>query len=489
MCDLCAAEVDEEPREHPRFALARRAVMRNRVVTLPVLSIILLAGCATGTAQRGASSTAGAVDPDAGTWRTWVLGSGGDLRLPPPPDAQATAAELQQVRALAAQRDAAWLEKIRRWDFWSPAHPWNDVLTDISAANPIPGGAGIRAFAMMNVALHDALVAAWDSKYTHKRRRPAEIDGGPAAGIAVPRNPSYPCEHSVAAGAAAAVIAHIYPKQADQVSVLAEEAARSRILAGAAFPSDTKAGLDLGRMVAARVIAHMKIEGGKWTGTVPTGPGLWTGTNPVGVDEVQWRRLVLTSPSQFRPGPPPAPESRERAAELAEVKSFKRTPFTNSKVSYWQFGQQGQPGVLFRLSEEVGRRLAEDGLHASAPRAARAYALVHVAHYEGWIASQDAKFHFWTARPNQFDSTITTVVPTPPFPTYPSNAATLVMAPTVVLSYLFPRETQRYQAWAKEFGESRLWAGIHFRSDLTSGWEIGRRVGEAVVERAKRDGA
>lgn len=81
------------------------------------------------------------------------------------------------------------------------------------------------------------------------------------------------------------------------------------------------------------------------------------------------------------------------------------------------------------------------------------------------------------------------MIPTPPFPTYPSNAATLVTAPTVVLSYLFPRETSRYQSWAKEFSESRLWAGIHFRSDLTSGQQIGRQVGEAVVARAKGDGA
>jgi membrane-associated phospholipid phosphatase len=463
--------------------------MRHRLVSLPILSIVLLAACATSTAPPGASSTAGGIDPGAGQWRTWVLASGRDLRLPPPPDAQATAAELQQVRSLGAQRDAAALTRIRRWDFWSPAHQWNDVLIDLSAANPIPGGSGIRAFAMMNVALHDALVAAWDSKYAHGRRRPSEVEGGPAAVVAVPRSPSYPCEHSVAAGAAAAVIAHIYPKDADRIAALAEEAARSRVLAGVAFPSDTKAGLELGRAVAARVITRMKIEGGKWTGTVPTGPGLWTGSNPVGVDEVQWTRLVLTSPSQFRPGPPPAPDSAARAAELAEVKNFKRTPFTNSKVSYWQFGQQGQPGLIFRLSDEVGRRLAEDGLQASAPRAARAYALVHVAHYEGWIASQDAKFHYWTARPNQFDPTLVTVIPTPPFPTYPSNAATLVMAPTVVLSYLFPREAPRYEAWAKEFGESRLWAGIHFRSDLTSGWDIGRRVGEAVVDRARRDGA
>ena len=197
--------------------------------------------------------------------------------------------------------------------------------------------------------------------------------------------------------------------------------------------------------------------------------------------------FVLKSPSQFRPGPPPAHDSPERAAELAEVKNFKRTPFTNSKVSYWQFGQQGQPGVTFRLSEEVGRRLAEDG-NVSAPRAARAYALVHVAQYEGWIASQDAKFHYWAARPNQFDTALTTVIPTPPFPTYPSNAATLVKAPAVVLTYLFPRERERYDGWVQEFGESRLWAGIHFRSDLTSGWEIGRNVGEAVVARAKADG-
>ena len=145
--------------------------------------------------------------------------------------------------------------------------------------------------------------------------------------------------------------------------------------------------------------------------------------------------------------------------------------------------------MLFRLSDEVGRRLAEDGAHASAPRAARAYALVHVAPYEGWIASQDAKFHYWTGRPIHFDPALTTVIPTPPFPTYPSNAATLVKAPVVVLSYLFPREKTRYDEWAREFGESRLWAGIHFRSDITSGWEIGRQVGEAVVARARSDGS
>jgi len=176
-----------------------------------------------------------------------------------------------------------------------------------------------------------------------------------------------------------------------------------------------------------------------------------------------------TRSDQFRPGPPPAPDSAERAAELAELKSFKRTPLTNSKALYWQFNQYGGPGLLYRLGDEVGRRLAEAGLDRIPPRrAARAYALVHVAHYDAYVASQDAKFHYWTARPNQFDPTLTTVVPTPNFPSYPSNAATVGMAAAHVLGQLFPREASRYTSWADE---------------------LGRRVGMAVSERARRDGA
>ena len=91
--------------------------MRNRVVPLSALSVLLFAACATSMTPRATSPGAGAVDPGAGAWRTWVPGSTKDLRLPPPPDAQATAAELQQVRALAGQRDAAALVRIRRWDF------------------------------------------------------------------------------------------------------------------------------------------------------------------------------------------------------------------------------------------------------------------------------------------------------------------------------------------------------------------------------------
>jgi membrane-associated phospholipid phosphatase len=441
----------------------------------------------TGALAQGTAVTA--IDPGAGSWRTWVLGAGRELRLAPPPDERATAAELGEIRALADQRDAAALERIRYWEALSPSHRWNELLTDLGVRDNTPTGAGFRSFAMLNVALHDAMIAAWDSKYAHRRPRPGALDARLAPAIATPPSPSYPCERAVAAGAGAAVLAHLFPKDAARLAAAAEEAARSRVQAGVAFPSDARAGLELGRAVAARVIDHMKLDGQKWTGTVPVGPGLWKGANPAGIDAVRWRTFLLTSPGQFRAPAPPAADSPERAAELAEVRSFTRTPLTSSRAFYWQFGGWGQAGPHYLFSRELAVRLHEAGLDASAPRAARAYALVHLATYEAFIASQESKFHYWTARPGHFDPAITTLFPTPNFPTYPSNAAAVGMAPMLVLGYLFPREAARYEGWAREFGDSRIWSGIHFRSDVESGYEMGRRVAALVVDRARRDGA
>src|SRR5207247_4517830 len=168
--------------------------------------------------------------------------------------AQATATYLQDLRTLAEQRDAATLERIRYWDFWSPAHRWNELLTDTRVAQNLFSPHGLRAFAMLNVAIYDALIAAWDSKYAYNRRRPGEAAPRLATALPTPRSPSYPCEHSVAAGAGSAVLGHLFPKEAQRFTEAAEEESRSRVLAGVVYPSDARAGLELGQAVAARVI-------------------------------------------------------------------------------------------------------------------------------------------------------------------------------------------------------------------------------------------
>ena len=50
-----------------------------------------------------------------------------------------------------------------------------------------------------------------------------------------------------------------------------------------------------------------------------------------------------------------------------------------------------------------------------------------------------------------------------------------------VLGHLFPRDAAVFEALAEESSESRLWAGIHFRSDLAAGRALGRAVAERVL--------
>jgi hypothetical protein len=243
-----------------------------------------------------------AIEPRAGRWHPWVLTSGQALRLPPPPDERSTAVELRELKRLMAGDDAEKLERIRYWDFGSSAHRWHEMLTDMGVRDDVGSTAGIRAFPLLNVAIHDALVAAWDSKYTYNRRRPSEDSGLLAPEVSIPRSPSYPCEHAVTAGAAAAVLAHLFPADAQRFAGAAHEAAWSRVMAGAVYPSDARAGLDLGRAVAAHVLEYAKThDAAGWAGlahvflregsrsTLESGDlGVWAGAHFQGDVEASW---------------------------------------------------------------------------------------------------------------------------------------------------------------------------------------------------------
>jgi membrane-associated phospholipid phosphatase len=58
-----------------------------------------------------------------------------------------------------------------------------------------------------------------------------------------------------------------------------------------------------------------------------------------------------------------------------------------------------------------------------------------------------------------------------------------------VLAYLFPVDGDEVLALAQRAGESRIWAGVHFRSDVEAGFELGDDVADAVIAHALSDGA
>ncbi len=193
------------------------------------------------------------MEPAAGNWKTWFITSGKDWRLPPPPSYKQ---EIAQVLSRQRELDSAGRQQILFWNTGSPGYRWQDMMSNLWMKDA--GTHGTLAYMLLNVGIYDATIAAWDTKYAYKRPRPYRADGRIKILVPEPGSPSYPCEHSVAAGVAATVIAHFYPELADSVHRMAQELMASRIVSGAAFPGDTRAGFDLGKRIAEQEIERTK---------------------------------------------------------------------------------------------------------------------------------------------------------------------------------------------------------------------------------------
>ncbi len=432
------------------------------------------------------SSRSTLIEPGAGKWKTWVLTSANQFRPGPPPDTTASRAEITALKAIA--RDTNALQTVARWS-GTPSSRWNEEGIQLVTSK---GGDQRRVLTYLNAALYDAMVATWDAKYAYFRPRPSKLDRSLTVADTVPNSPSYPDERAVAAGVASRVLGALYPSEAARLEAMAQEAGRSSLVAGLAYPSDVTAGLELGHQVAEAVTARFKTDGSdaKWDGKMPAGPGVWAGTNPANVTLGYWKPWVMTSASQFRPGPPPAYDAPEKKTELAEIKTAiaNRTPIQTEIANYWQFGAGGSRNSVY-WTQWVARKLAQYNLEDNPPRATRAYLLANVALFDSSISCFEAKYFYWAARPFQLDPELKPLFTTPNHPSYPAAHACQTGAAALVLATLFPADAPSLEAAWHEAGESRIWAGIHFRSDIVAGDEIARKVAGAVIERARADGA
>jgi membrane-associated phospholipid phosphatase len=412
------------------------------------------------------------VEPTAGTWKTWLISSGRDYRLPRPADHKS---EIAQVLARQQRMDASTLEQINFWNAGGPGYRWQEMMGKIWVADT--ANSGMLAGMLMGVVAYDAIVAAWDTKYAYKRPRPFAANSKIKLYGVNPQSPSYPCEHSVVAGVAVTVFSKFYPRLADSVKRMAERAMDSRIAAGLAFPSDTRAGFELGKKIAQDAIERTRdfLTTATWDGKIPEGPGYWHGKRPLFPIAGRNKTLVLTNGSQYRPAPPP-----DFAKDMAELKSFKQT--FRSQANAFYYASQTNDDVLTK-------KLFEYNLHLNPPRTARIFAAYAAGAYDAVIACWDAKFAYWGTRPDQYDTTYRPLIPTPPFPGYPSGHAVISGFKGELFSYFFPAEKAFFQKMAKDAAESRFHGGIHFRTDNEVGLDLGRKIAHAVLEKIKLDGA
>ena len=453
--------------------------MRTTLRRATTLAVAILAGW----------PLAAQTEPAAGLWKTWVLSNGSEIQLSPPPGAAETAAEIGFLKAFIQESHETpeLAQSVRYWTAGSPSYRWVEIALSQIQNKGLTNPRNARAMALMNVAIYDAMVTAWSNKYSYNRPRPAQLDSTVPVAVATPKSPSYPSELAVAAGAASEILAYAWPADAQYFRDLAVEAARASLTAGINYPSDFYHGLYLGRAVAAKVISWANSDGSavEWTGSVPTTPGSWNGTNPLEPLAGTWKTWVLHSGDQLRPGAPLAYNSPEKLAELSAIKNLTRSFAINQKAFYYQAVE----GVFTTWYQTLSQRLFESGQDENAPRAARAYALASIAHHDGSVACWEAKYAYWAIRPFQLDTGITPLFSPPNHPSYPAAHGCYSGAIARVIGRLFPDFGDSMETRSTEAAESRIWAGIHYRSDVTAGLAVGRKVGDLIMERAAQDGS
>jgi membrane-associated phospholipid phosphatase len=120
--------------------------------------------------------------------------------------------------------------------------------------------------------------------------------------------------------------------------------------------------------------------------------------------------------------------------------------------------------------------------------AAHLLAALNTAHADAFIACWDEKYTYWSERPvtairRELDPTFLPYITTPPFPSYVSGHSTTSGAASTVLAARFADAARMLRALAVEAAASRLYGGIHFRSDNEAGLALGKKIGLVAVKR------
>ena len=189
----------------------------------------------------------------------------------------------------------------------------------------------------------------------------------------------------------------------------------------------------------------------------------------------------MTSVGQFHPPLPPAFGSAAFLTDLAEVSSISltRTPEQEASARSWNLSRGTITSVGY-LDEVASQYMGERGFDERA--AAHVFALTNAAALDAVIGCWEAKFSYFYIRPSQVNPAITLPIGLPNHPSYPSGHSCVSAAATEVLKAFFPEHATTLDTNLAAAGMSRIYAGIHYRFDITAGQALGRAVGGWALE-------
>jgi hypothetical protein len=271
-------------------------------------------------------------------------------------------------------------------------------------------------------------------------------------------------------------------------------------------------GMAVGMEVAEKLMALRKDDRSNATVTYTpkSDPGMYQPSLPAFAPAVlpHWGGVtpfLLKSADQFPLAGPPALNSAEFANDLNEVKtlgakhSSTRTRDQTDAARFWT-------ASAFVTDNEAARQLStHKGL--GVVENARLFAMLNMAGADALIACWDGKYryHYWrpiTAIRNAdsagnggmtADPAWEPLFPTPAHPEYPSGRSSYTGATARVLQEFFGDEvsvsltnpavkvTRTYHSLARmgqEVEDARVWGGIHYRTAVVHGSELGHSVAD-----------
>jgi hypothetical protein len=225
--------------------------------------------------------------PEWGRNRPFVLPSGAACAAPPPPpySEEPGSAFYKQGEEVWRIANAATQEQRQFALYWAddpqktptPAGHWAYIAGDLLKSRKASLAQAAETYARLNIAMSDAFVAGWHTKYTVNLLRPVTyiqlaIDSNWVPQLMhTPPFPEYPSGHSVQSSAAAAVLSATFgadlaftdnthndrgwgPRTFRNFKAAADEAGMSRLYAGIHFRAGVEGGQVQGHCVAQRVM-------------------------------------------------------------------------------------------------------------------------------------------------------------------------------------------------------------------------------------------
>jgi hypothetical protein len=288
-----------------------------------------------------------------------------------------------------------------------------------------------------------------------------------------------------------------------------------------AIPADQAkvAGLAVGEKTAAVILAW-RAEDGAASGETyrpHTTAGVYVPTViPVVSQWPQRTPWLMTSPTQFRPGPPPTLTSAVWARDYNEIKELggkHSTHRTAEQTEIARFWEATLPpiyhGVIRSVAAMPGREVTQN---------ARLFMAVTQATDDALIAVFDAKYHYNFWRPitairngdidgndaTERDPSWTPFIDTPMHPEYPcahcivsATVGTVLQAeigtgPMPTLTTTSATAKGEARSWTtiddfvQEVANARIYDGVHYRTSAEVGTAMGKQIGELAVAKYLR---